>query len=100
MMYASSFAISYVMEPLLDTIGMRGCQLCVFWGGHKTLGDNTCWVHVMGGLVSESSCLFDVPKCLCEFVCEFVGGDFVDDPVGCWCLSKGKVPCLSSPACP
>ena len=38
MMYASSFATPFVMETLLDTMGLRGCQHCVFWGGHKIWG--------------------------------------------------------------
>ena len=58
MMYASSFATPYVTEPLLNTMGLRGCQLCVFWGGCKMWGDRTCGIQfpVLG--VSDSSRLF------------------------------------------
>ena len=35
MMYASSVATPYVMDPLLDTMGMGVPTLCIL-GGHKT----------------------------------------------------------------
>ena len=46
MMPANTFATPYVMEPLLDTMSLRGCQPYEFWEGHKTLQDRTGLVHL------------------------------------------------------
>ena len=67
-MHANSIAILYVMETLLDTMDLRGCQLCVLGEAIKLGRDSTCWVHFLVTLVTKSSCLFDVLECLYEFV--------------------------------
>ena len=54
----------------------RGANF-VHLGGHKTLG-----VNFPVDAVTESSCLFDVSKCLCKFVFKFGSGVLVDVPVG------------------
>ena len=41
MMCDSSLATPYVMDPLLETMGLRGYLFCVFWAGHKIWGDCT-----------------------------------------------------------
>ena len=46
MMYANSFATPYVMETLLDTKDLRGFQLCLLLGGHKTWGKQHLWDKV------------------------------------------------------
>ena len=71
-----------MLEPLLDTMGLRRCQLYVFWGGHKTWGDSTCGIHfpVLLGIVFSR--LFYVLECLYEFVFEPGGGVFVENFVG------------------
>ena len=81
-MFASSSATPYVMEPLLDMMGLRKCQLYVFWGGHKTLGDSSGWVHFPVAGATKSSYLFDVPKCPCKCFLSSVGRVLIDDPVG------------------
>ena len=82
MMFASSSATPYVMEPLLDTVGLRGCLLCVFWEGHKTLGNSTSGIHFPVTVVTDSSLFFDVPKCLGKFVFKFGSGVLIDDTAG------------------
>ena len=72
-MFASSFASPYVMEPLLDMMGLRGCQPCVFWEGHKILVDSTGGIHFPVTVVTESSLVFNVHKCLGKFVLKFGG---------------------------
>ena len=73
-MLASSLATPYVMDPLLETVGLMGCHTCVFGktiepGGHCTGGIQSFVLRV-----TKSSLYFDVPKSLCQFVFEFFGG--------------------------
>ena len=44
--------------------------------------DCTCWIQFLVLLVDESSRMFYVLKCLYEFVFEFIGRVFFEDPVG------------------
>ena len=48
----------------------------------KLCGDSTGWVHLLEAGVTESSCLFEVPKSLCKFVFRFGSGVLIDDPEG------------------
>ena len=69
MMLANSLATPYVMDPLLETMGLRGCQFYVFWGGHKIWGGScSSRVHLPVTEVTELSLVFDVPECLGESV--------------------------------
>ena len=43
MMLASSLATPYVMDPLLELKGLRGCLLYVLWECHKILGQLHWW---------------------------------------------------------
>ena len=87
MMPANFLATPYVMDPLLETLGLRGCQLYEFWEGHKTWGDCTYRVNLAVHGVLKSSCLFDVLEYANEFVLEFCGGVLRDSPV---CVSVIK----------
>ena len=35
MMLASSLATPYVIDPLLETIGLKGANFVLFWKGYK-----------------------------------------------------------------
>ena len=34
-MFATSLATLYVIEPIQDTMGLRGCLFCGFWVSHR-----------------------------------------------------------------
>ena len=76
MMCESSLATPYVMDPLLDTMGLRGYLFCVFWVGHKIWGDSTCGVKLFIFLGGKASCLFNVLKKGNEFVFKLGGRVF------------------------
>ena len=43
-MFTISLATSYMIEPLLDTMGLRGCLFCGFWVSHGIWG----WMYKWG----------------------------------------------------
>ena len=62
--------------------GSKGDAIFVYFGeAIKLLGDSTSGVHFPVAAVTESPCLFDVPKCLCQFVFKFGSRVHIDDPV-------------------
>ena len=82
MMLASSLATPYVMDPLLETMGLRGVANFVCLGkAIKFRGNCTGGVHFPVTMVIESF-LFDVPKSLGKFVFKFGSWVLIDDPVG------------------
>ena len=82
MICESSLATPYVMDPLLDTMGLRGvpphcCLLnVVFWVGHKIWGDSTGGVKLFIFLGGEASCFFNVLEKGNEFVFKLGGRVF------------------------
>ena len=70
------------MDPLLNSMGLRGFQLCGFWGGQHWLG------IISYILVAESSSLFYVLECLYKFVFDFGGFVLVENSVGVGVFQK------------
>ena len=81
----SSLATPYVMDPLLETMGLRGAPVLCILGRHKIWGDCTGRVKLFVFLGSEASCLFDVFEKGNEFVFELGGGVFGGALYMCWC---------------
>ena len=75
-MFASSLATSYVMDPLMYIMGLRGCQLCVFWEGHKILGQLHWWETLSCNCCHQVLLGFNVPECVVRFIFEFGVGSF------------------------
>ena len=70
MMLANSFAIPYVIAPLLETKGL-GCHFYESLGGHTFLRGSAL---VGQGIVTKSSLLLYGPGNLSEFVLKSVSG--------------------------
>ena len=68
MIPASSSATPQVIEPLLDTMGLRGVHFMDFGKAIKFWGNCTCGVNLVICYILKSSCLFDVPEYANEFV--------------------------------
>ena len=72
----SFLATPYVMDPLLETMGLRGYLFYVFGAGHKIWGDCTGGVKLFVFLGGKASCLFNVFEKGDEFVFKLGGGVF------------------------
>ena len=73
-MFASSFATSYMMDPLLDMVGLRGGANFVYFGkAIKFWRDCTGGIHFAITAVPEFPSVFNVPECLGKF--GFKSGD-------------------------
>ena len=70
------------MDPLLNMMGLRGCQLCELWEGHNILGNCSGGIHFAVTVVTETSSVFNVPECLGKFIFKFGGRILGDDVVG------------------
>ena len=62
MMCESSLATPYVMDPLLDKMGLRGVPVLCILGSHRIWGDCTGRIQLFVFLGAEASCLFDAFK--------------------------------------
>ena len=76
MMCESSLATPYVMDPLLETMGLRGCLFYGFWAGHRTWGDCTGGIKLFVFWGGKASSLFTVFEKSNEFVFEMGDGVF------------------------
>ena len=70
------------MEPLLDMMGLGGSNFVYFGKAIKLWGDSTSGLHFPVTVVTESSLVFNVPKCLGKFVFKFGSGVLINDAVG------------------
>ena len=63
--------------------GSKGGANFMYYGeAIKLWGQSTSEIHLPVTAVTKSSFLFDVPKCLGNFVFKFGGGVLINDPVG------------------
>ena len=67
MMLASSLVTPYVMDPLLDTMGLRGVSTLYFGKVIRFRGNCTDGIHFPVTVVTESFLVFNVPKCKGKF---------------------------------
>ena len=59
-MFAISLATPYIIEPLLDTMGIRGCLLCGFWVSHIILSGSRSGVRFFVSVLGDLSVGFAV----------------------------------------
>ena len=83
MMCESSLATPYVMDPLLETMGLRGVPVLWIWGGHRIWEELHWWVELFVFMGGEASSLFNVFEKGNEFVFE-VGGEVFRENYKCW----------------
>ena len=74
MIPVSSFVTPYLMEPLLDMMGLRGCLFYGFWkaielGGTAQVGYTFLWVMSL----SSPCCLMSLSLAIREFLSLVVG---------------------------
>ena len=62
-------------------MGLSGCQLCVFWEGHKPWANCTGGIHFPVTVVTEASLVFNISECLGKCI-KFGGRVLCDDVLG------------------